>query len=276
MSRFAIKTPYLIIVIGLLVTVLGIVSLTRMPVDMFPSMNIPVIAVATFYSGMPPEQIESDITFHLERMFTLASGIDHIESRSLPGVSLIKVFFHPGTDADAAAAMISTFAMSDLKDMPPGTYPPIVLKSDASSLPVCLVTLKGEGLNESTLKDIGQNFVRNQLASVAGASVPQPFGGRWRQIMLYADPYKLEAHQLSLMDVVRSLNKANLILPAGDVQLGLLDYNIYTNSQLRTVQEIDQLPIKTVGQAPVRLADIGYAKDAQQIQTNIVRIDGQR
>ena len=135
---------------------------------------------------------------------------------------------------------------------------------------------KGEGLNETQLRDLAQFQVRNQIASVPGASVPQPFGGTYRQIMVYADPYKLEAHQLSLMDVVRSVNDSNLILPAGDVQIGPLDYNIYTNSQLRTVGEINQLPIKTVGQAPVRVADIGYAKDAQQIQTNIVRVDGQR
>src|SRR5581483_3209393 len=145
----------------------------------------------------------------------------------------------------------------------------------ASSLPVCLVTFKGEGLNETKLRDLAQFQVRNQLASVPGASVPQPFGGRYRQIMVYTDPYKLEAHQLSPMDVVRSLNNANLILPAGDVQVGMLDYSIYTNSQLRTINEINDLPIKTVGSAPVRVADIGYAKDAQQIQTNLVRVDGQ-
>src|SRR5206468_8261358 len=167
-------------------------------------------------------------------------------------------------------------AMAQLRRLPPGTLPPVVLKFDASSLPVCPVTFKGEGLNETARRDLAQFQVRNQIASVPGASVPQPFGGRYRQIMVYADPYKLEAHQLSLMDVVRSLNSANLILPAGDVQLGQLDYNIYTNSQLRTVGEINQLPLKTVRQSSVRVNDIGYAKDAQQIQTNLVRVDGQR
>jgi multidrug efflux pump subunit AcrB len=151
-----------------------------------------------------------------------------------------------------------------------------VLKFDASSLPVCLVTFKGEGMNETKLRDLAQYTVRNQIASVAGASVPQPFGGRYRQIMVYADPHKLEAHQLSLMDVVRSINDANLILPAGDVQIGQLDYSIYTNSQLRNVADINQLPIRTVGTAPVRVADVGTASDAQQIQTNVVRVDGQR
>jgi multidrug efflux pump subunit AcrB len=276
MSDFAIRNAHFIVVVCLIIVVLGTVSVIGMPVDMFPAMNIPVVAVATFYSGMPPEQIESDITYHLERQFTLGSGIDHIESRSLPGVSLVKVYFHPGTDADADAAMISTLAMSDLKDMPPGTYPPIVLKTDPSNLPVCLVALRGEGLNDSVLKDVAQNFVRNQLAAVPGASVPQPFGGRWRQIMLYADPYKLEANQLSPMDLVRSINEANIILPAGDVQIGRYDYNIYTNALLKGPQDIEQVPIKIVGQSPVRVGDVAVAKDSYALQYNIVRVDGQR
>jgi multidrug efflux pump subunit AcrB len=276
MSRFAIRNPYFIVVVCLIIAVVGVTSLVRMPVDMFPAMNIPVVVVATFYSGMPPEQIETDITSRFERFFTLGAGIEHIESRSLPGVSVIKVYFQPGTNPDSAVTTISNLAMAQLRRLPPGTLPPVVLKFDASSLPVCLVTLKGEGLNETALRDLAQFQVRNQIASVAGASVPQPFGGRYRQIMVYTDPYKLEAHQLSLMDTVRSLNTANLILPAGDVQLGQLDYNIYTNSQLRSVDEINQLPVKTVGQSPVRVADIGHAADAQQIQTNIVRVDGQK
>jgi multidrug efflux pump subunit AcrB len=276
MSRFAIRNPYFIVVVCLLIAVLGVTTLAQMPVDMFPAMNIPVVVVATFYSGMPPEQIETDITSRFERFFTLASGIDHIESRSLPGVSVIKVYFQPGSNADSAVTTISNLAMAQLRRLPPGTLPPVVLKFDASSLPVCLVTFQGEGLDETALRDLAQFQVRNQIGGTPGASVPQPFGGKYRQIMVYADPYKLEAHQLSLMDVVRSVDNANLILPAGDVQLGQLDYNLYTNSQLPTVQEIDQLPIKTVGQSPVRVADIGYAEDAQQIQTNIVRIDGQR
>ena len=276
MSRFAIRNPYFIVVICLVIAVVGVTSLFRMPVDMFPAMNIPVVVVATFYSGMPPEQIETDITSRFERFFTLGSGIEHIESRSLPGVSVIKVYFQPGVNPDSAVTTISNLAMAQLRRLPPGTLPPVVLKFDASSLPVCLVTFKGEGLTETILRDLAQFQVRNQIASVPGASVPQPFGGKYRQIMVYADPYKLEAHQLSLMDIVRSVNGSNLILPAGDVQIGSLDYNIYTNSQLRSVPEIDQLPIKMVGQSPVRVADIGHASDAEQIQTNVVRVDGQK
>jgi multidrug efflux pump subunit AcrB len=275
MSGFAIRNPYFIIVCCLVIAIVGAAVLVRMPVDLFPPINIPVVVVATFYSGMPPEQIETDITGRFERFFTLGSNIDHIESRSLPGVSLIKIYFQPGTNADADLSEISNLAMADLRKLPPGTLPPVVLKFDASSLPVCLITLKGEGLNETQLRDLGQYNVRNQVANVAGASVPQPFGGRYRQIMVYVDPLKLQAHELSVMDVVRTVNDSNLILPAGDVKIGPIDYNLYTNSQLPTTEEINHLPLKTVGNSSVMVQDIGKAMDGHAIQTNIVRVDGQ-
>ena len=258
-----------------MVCVVGVTTLVRMPVDLFPPIKIPVVVVATFFSGMPPEQIETDITGRFERFFTLASGIDHMESRSLPGVSLIKVYFQPGFNSDSAVTSIANLAMANLRKLPPGTLPPVVLKFDASSLPVCLITLKGEGLKEAALRDLGQYNVRNQVASVPGASVPQPFGGRYRQIMVYVDPLKLEARQLSVMDVVRTVNEANLILPAGDVKIGPFDYNLYANSQVDKVSDINQLPLKTVGNASVLVGDVGKAEDASQIQYNVVRVDGQ-
>ena len=275
MSGFSIRNPFFIIVCCLIVAIVGTVTLVRMPVDLLPPINIPVVVVATFYSGMPPQQIETNITNPFERFFTLASGVDHIESRSLPGVSLIKIYFQAGTNADADLSTISNLAMADLRRLPPGTLPPVVLKFDASSLPVCLITLKGEGLNETELHDLGQYNVRNQIANVPGASVPQPFGGRYRQIMVYVDPLKLAAHQLSPMDVVRQLNESNLILPAGDVKIGPFDYNLYSNSQAPTPGSINSMPLKTVGQSSVLVGDIGKAVDAQAIQTNIVRVDGQ-
>jgi multidrug efflux pump subunit AcrB len=253
----------------------GITTVVRMPVDLFPQIDIPVVVVATFYSGMPPQQIEADITNTFERFFTLGSNIDHIESRSLTGVSLIKIYFKPGTDSNAALSNIATLAMADLRRLPQGTLPPVVLKFDASSLPVCLVTLKGQGLNETRLKDLAQFEVRNQIAGVQGASVPQPFGGTYRQIQVFVDPVKLEAHQLSLMDVVHAINESNLILPAGDVRIGNMDYNIYANSQVAAADELNSFPLKTVGLGSVLVADIGKAEDAGAIQTNIVRIDGQ-
>ncbi len=276
MPKFALKYPFFIIMVCLVIVVLGVVSIASMPVDLFPKIDMPVVVVATFYSGMPPEQIEADITDTFERFFTLGNNIDHIESRSLTGVSLIKIYFQPGTDANAALSNISNLAMADLRRLPPGTLPPVVLGMDASSQPVCLVTLKGRGLNETDLKDLAQFQVRNQIASVPGASVPQPFGGRYRQIMVYVDPLKLEAHNLSLMDVVRSVNDSNLILPAGDVRIGPKDYNIYANSQVPTPEQINDLPLKSVGNASVLVGDIGKAEDSGTLQTNIVRIDGQR
>ena len=275
MSRFSIRHPYLVVVACLMVCVVGMTSLVRMPVDLFPPIKIPVVVVATFYSGMPPEQVENDITGRFERFFTLAAGIDHLESRSLSGVSLIKVFFQPGINPDAAVTTIANLAMANLRRLPPGTLPPVVLKFDASSLPVCLVTLKGEGLDETQLRDLGQFAVRNQMANVQGASVPQPFGGRYRQIMVYVDPLKLEAYGMSVMDVVRRVNDANLILPAGDVKIGRFDYNVYANSQINAIQEINRIPLKSVGQSTVLVGDVGQAKDAAQIQNCIVRVDGQ-
>ena len=225
---------------------------------------------------MPPEQIEGNITYHLERFFTLASGIDHMESRSLAGVSLIKVYFQPGVNPDSAVTTIASLAMAEISHLPPGTLPPFVLKLDASSLPVCLVTLKGQGLSETQLKDLAQNVLRNQLAGVSGASVPQPFGGRWRQMMLYVDPHKLESHAMSPMDVVRSINESNVILPAGDVQIGRFDYGIYANSQVTNLKDLNNVPVKLEGQSPVRISDIGEVKDAYSLQYNVVRVDGQR
>jgi multidrug efflux pump subunit AcrB len=276
MPKFALAYPYFIIMVCLVVAVVGVTTVGRMPVDLFPQINIPVVVVATFYAGMPPQQIEADITNTFERFFTLGSNIDHIESRSLTGVSLIKIYFQPGTDSDAALSNIANLAMADLRRLPPGTLPPVVLKFDASSLPVCLLTLKGQGLSETQLKDLAQFQVRNQVANVPGASVPQPFGGTYRQIQVFVDPMKLEAHQLSLMDVVNAINHSNLILPAGDVRVGNRDYNIYANSQVPKAEEINQVPLKSVGLGSVLVADVGKAEDAGALQTNIVRIDGQR
>jgi len=276
MSGFSIRNPYFIVVICLALMVIGVTSLARMPVDLFPSINLPEVVVATFYSGMPPQDIETDITDPLERFFTLASGIDHMESRSLLGVSIIKVYFQPGTNADADVTQLSNLALADLKRLPPDTLPPVVLKFDASSLPVCLVTLKGEGLNETQLHDIGQFTIRNQIAVVKGAEIPPPFGGKYRQIMVYVDPYKLASRQLSPMDVVSAINNSNLILPAGDVKVGPFDYYVYSNSLVDNMDQLGKIPVKTVGSSWVSVNDLGKAADANQIQYNLVRVDGQR
>jgi multidrug efflux pump subunit AcrB len=276
MPRFSIRNPYFIVVCCLALLVIGVTELQRMPVDLFPTINLPEVVVATFYSGMPPADIETDITDPLERWFTLASGIDHMESRSLLGVSMIKVFFQPGTNADADVTELSNLALADLKRLPPGTLPPVVLKFDASSLPVCLVTLKGEGLSETQLHDIGQFAIRNQIAVVKGSVIPPPFGGKYRQVMVYVDPDKLYSRQLSVSDVVSAVNESNLILPAGDVKIGPYDYYVYSNALVKKVDELNSIPLKTDGQRWVSVGDVGQAQDAAQIQYNVVRVDGQK
>src|SRR5580658_9217210 len=188
MPGFSIRNPYFIVVLCLTLAVIGISAGARMPVDLFPPINLPVVVVATFYSGMPPQDIEVDITNPLERFFTQASGLDHMESRSMLGVSIIKAYFQAGTSSDADVTQLSNLALADLKRLPPGTLPPLVLKSDASSLPVCLVTVKGEGLNETQLHELAQFQIRNQIAVVKGSEIPPPFGGKYRQGMVYVDP----------------------------------------------------------------------------------------
>jgi HAE1 family hydrophobic/amphiphilic exporter-1 len=276
MPGFSIRNPYFIIVICLVLLVIGVTSIARMPVDLFPPINLPEVVVATFYSGMPPQDIETDITDPLERFFTLAAGVDHMESRSLLGVSIIRVYFQPGTSPDADVTELSNLALADLKRLPPGTLPPVVLKFDASSLPVALVTVKGEGLNETQLHDYAQFQIRNQIAVVPGAEIPGVFGGTYRQIMVYVDPLKLLSRQLSPMDVVGAVNDSNLILPAGDVKMGPYDYFVYSNSLVDNMDQLDQVPLKIKGHSWVTVGDVGKAEDAHGIQTNIVRIDGQK
>ena len=276
MPKFALRFPYFILMLCLMVALVGVVSLFSMPVDLFPDIDMPVVVVATFYNGMPPQQIEADITNTFERFFTLAANVDHSESRSLTGVSLIKIYFKPGTDPNAALSNVANLAMADLRRLPPGTLPPVVLGLTASSQPVCLVTLEGKGLNETQLKDYAQFQVRNQISNVAGASVPQPYGGTYRQIQVYVDPLKMEARNLSLNDVVQAVNSSNLILPAGDVRIGDKDFNIYANSQFPDAESMNQMPLKSVGNGSVLVGDIGHAVDAGALQYNIVRINGER
>jgi multidrug efflux pump subunit AcrB len=273
---FSLRNPYTIIVGALVIVILGVTAFLRMPVDVFPDIKIPAVVVATFYQGMPPLDMEDNITFRYERFFTLGSNIEHVESRSLSGVSIIKVFFQPGTNIEAAAAQMGTLAMADLGIMPPGTLPPLVLQYDASSLPVVLVTVEGKGYGETQLEDEARYNIRNQLATVPGASVPIPFGGKFRQVMVYVHPQALQARGLSLMNVVHALNKSNLILPAGDVKIGAKDYYIYSNSMISKVPDISKVPVKIGrGQAPVLIGDVANVDDSSQIQYNKVLINGQ-
>ena len=245
MPGFSLRNPHTVIVGALLTIILGVAAFLSMPVDVFPNLDIPVAVVATFYPGMPPLDIEADITTRFERFFTLGSDIDHMESRSLPGVSIIKVFFQPGVDLSAATATLGNLAMADLRHLPPGTLPPLILKSGASSLPVTLVTVAGQGFSEAQLRDQAQYNIRNWIATVSGTSVPPPFGGKYRQIMAYVNRDALQARGLTLMDVAHSLDDANLIIPAGDAKIGTTDYFVYSNSMIDDPADIDQVPVKS-------------------------------
>ncbi len=275
MPAFSIRNPYFIVVCSLIVCIVGITVLLRMPVDMFPRLDLTAVVTATLYPGMPPEQVEKNITERQERFFTLAPGIEHIESRSMTGAGIIKLFFQPGANPDSAVSTVANLALAEMRRMPPGTLPPYVLRFDASSIPVCLIALRGEGLTEAALRDVGHYRVRTQVAKISGAAVPPPFGGRYRQIMVYVDPQKLEAHQLSSMDVVRAVNDSNVILPSGNIRVGPVDYPIFTNSQFTDLEGITSLPLKTRGTAQVTVGDVATVRDAAQIQYNIVRVDGQ-
>ncbi len=275
MPSFALRNPYVIIVGALAITILGITAFTQMPVDVFPDIKIPRWSLPRFTRACHPLDMEDNITFRYERFFTLGSNIAHIESRSLAGVSIIKVYFQPGTNVATAAAQMGTLAMADLGIMPPGTLPPLVLQYDASSLPVVLVTLEGAGYSETQLEDQARYNVRNQLATVAGASVPIPFGGKFRQIMAYVNRDALQARGMSLLDVVHGIDQSNLILPAGDAKIGPTDYYIYSNSMIPKIDDINRVPVKIGrGQAPVLLGDVGHVEDASQIQYNKVLING--
>ena len=280
MSSFAIKYPFFILMFCLMVVVVGITTVARMPVDLFPEINIPVVVVATFYSGMPPQQIEADITDSYERFFTLGSNINHIESRSLPGVSLIKIYFQPGTDANSAVSNISNLAMANLRRLAAGD----AAAGGAEVRRVEPAGVPGHAGRPGLERDaIARTWRSSRCATRSRTFRAPPCRNRMAapiarsRFMLI--PVKLEAHQLSVMDVVRSVNESNLILPAGDVRIGTKDYNIYANSQVPVVDEINAMPIKTDKQGQVGenvlVGDVGKAEDAGQLQYNIVRVDGQ-
>jgi multidrug efflux pump subunit AcrB len=275
MPRFSLRNPHLIIVAALLITLLGVLSFARMPVDVFPRLYIKAAVVATFYPGFAPLAMEQDITSRYERFFTLGSGIRRIESRSIPGVSAITVYFHHNVNIGVGAADLATLAMGDLGLMPPGTLPPLVLEYNASSsIPVILVTVAGP-YDETELQNEGRYNVRNFMATVEGASVPYPFGGKIRQIMAYVDRQKLQAQGITLDDAVNAINATNQILPSGDAKIGPYDWYIYSNGQVPSTEALNHVPIKIgPGQAPTYFADVGKAENAAEIQYNKVLIDG--
>src|SRR5437773_6124098 len=276
MVRAPLKNPYAVVAVSLMVILLGVVSYQKMVVDIFTEIKVPVVAVATFYKGMGPSEMEGAVTLRLEQLYLQASYVEHIESRSLPGVSLIKIYFHPEYNVDAGLAEITSLTYSALRLMPKGLFPPTIIKFGATNLPIANLVLSSPSLGEKEVRDIAYFTVRPQLGTVQGVSLPPTFGGTIRQITIFLDREKMLARGVSIDQVVKAVNTENLLVPAGDVKIGDFDYNVYSNSIVSLVEEMNDFPIKVTNGVPVFLKEVGTASDSTSVQVNVVRANGRR
>ena len=275
--RLALRRPYTFVVLSLLLFIVGPVVMLRTPVDIFPNIDIPVVSVIWNYAGMSPRELSDRIVLPFERsLTTTVNDIEHSESQTLNGISVTKIFFRPTVNISQAVAQVTAISQTALRQYPQGTTPPLVIQYSASSVPVLQLGLSGDGLTEQQLNDFGQNFVRTQLATVQGAALAFPYGGKQRQVQVDINTHKLQAYGLSASDVVNAVNAQNIILPAGDVKMGHIDYPVETNSAPTSIAALNGLPIKTVNGATIYIRDIGNVRDGFPPQTNIVRVDGQR
>ncbi len=274
LTRAALKNPFAVFAICMIVIILGTVSFQKMKVDIFPDINIPVILVSTFYKGLSPSEMEGAITLRFEQQFLQASYIEHIESQSLAGISYIKVFFQPEYSIDAAQSELTSLAYSIIRLLPPGVFPPSVYKFGVASLPIGLLTVSSDRLSEKEMRDLAYFTVRPQMATIPGISAPPTLGGKVRQVTVFMDQAKMLARGVSPSDVVKALNSQSAILPAGDVKVGDLDYYVYSNTLIEVIDQINDIPIKVVNGTPVFVRDIGTASDSAAVQTSIVRVNG--
>ncbi len=275
--RIALDRPYTFVVLALLLLILAPVVITRTPTDIFPSINIPVVAVAWQYTGLNPEELEGRLTSVYERVLTTTvDNIEHIESTTVNGQAIVKIFLQPTASLDTANAQVTAISQAVLRQLPPGTLPPLIINYSASSVPILQLGLSGKGLSEQQLNDMGQNFVRPQLVTVPGAVIPWPYGGKQRQIMIDLNQDLLQAKELSPQDVLNALTNQNLVLPGGTAKIDQFEYDVRVNSSPRTVVELNDLPIKQTGSTTIYLRDIANVRDGFAPQTNIVRQDGHR
>jgi multidrug efflux pump subunit AcrB len=275
--RVALQRPYTFVVLAIAILLVGPLAIARMPVDIFPNINIPVIAVSWTYQGLAAEELSNRMVSIYERMLTTTvNDIEHIESQTVRGTSMVKIFFQPGVRIEMAMAQVTGISQTSLRQMPPGTTPPLIISYSASTVPVLQLALSGESLSEQQLYDLGTNFLRVQLATVQGAAIPQPYGGKQPQIVVDLDPSALQAKGLSPADVVAAIGAQNLILPAGTAKLGAFEHDVDINASPRTVEELNALPIRTVGRAPIYIRDVAHVRNGFPPQTNIVRVNGRR
>jgi multidrug efflux pump subunit AcrB len=275
--RLALRQPYTVAILCFVLLLMGGLAIAGMPVDIFPAIDIPVVAVVWTYPGLSAEDMEKRIVLLNERgLSSTVDGIERIESQSTPGIGLLKVYFQPGTSIGNAIAQISASSATSLKAMPPGLTPPYIIQSNASNVPVAQLTLSSSSIPEEQISDYGQNFIRLRLFTVPGLSTPAPYGGKTREITIDVDPQQLNAKGLSAQDVVAALQSSNVILPAGTARIGLREYNVAMNSSPSAVDQFNQIPIKVVNNAPVLIGDVARVRDGFAEQTNIVRVNGRR
>ena len=275
--QLALKRPYTFVIMALLIVILGVMAVVRMPTDIFPEIDIPVVSVIWTYGGVSPEEMASIITVRSERSFTISvNDIQHIESQSLPGLGIIKIFFHPGAKVEAAVAQLAAASQATLRALPTGITPPNILRYNASSVPILQLSISSDTLTEQQLYDYGYNFIRTQMATVQGATFPLPYGGRPRQVSVDLDPHALFAQGLSASDVVNAVNAQSLVLPSGSVKIGAQEYAVRLNSSPDVVSAFNKLPIREVHGATVYVGDVAHVRDGYAVQTNIVRHNGAR
>jgi multidrug efflux pump subunit AcrB len=275
--RLALRRPYTFIVMAMLIVIMGVLSILRMPTDIFPNIDIPVISVIWNYGGLPPEEMERRIVNNYERaLTTTVNNIEHIESQSLSGISIIKIFFQPGVRTESSIAEVTAVSQTVLRAMPPGTLPPLVIRYSASNVPIMQLALGGASLTEQQLFDFGVNFIRADLATIPGAQLPWPYGGKQRQVMIDIDPRRLYARGLSPRDVNAALGAQNIVLPAGTVKMGSIEYPVRTNASPSLLDEIAQIPIRAVGETPIYMRDVATVRDGNSPQTSMVHVGGRR
>ncbi len=275
--RVALNRPYTFVVLALLILGIGPLTIARTPTDIFPNIDIPVVVAMWQYGGLSAQEMADRIISNYERSLTTAvNDIEHVESTSLRGVSVVKIFLQPGAKVDLAVAQVTAVSQAMLRQSPAGTTPPFILQYNASSVPIIQLALSGRGLSEQQLFDLGVNFMRPQLATVSGAALPWPYGGKQPQVQVDLDPEALQAKNLAPSDVVQAISNQNLILPSGTSKIGSFEYDVDLNASPRTVEELNDLPIKTVRGTPIYIRDVAHVRNGYPPQTNIARVDGQR
>src|ERR1700758_3581551 len=276
--KIALRRPYTFVVLAILILVMGLLSIFRTPTDIFPNIDIPVISIIWNYSGLVPEDMSDRIVTVTERaLTTTVDNIEHIESQSLYGIAVVKVFLQPTANLQQGIAQITAVSQTQLKQLPPGTTSPLILAYSASSVPVLQLALSGKNLSEQQLNDYGLNFIRTQLITVPGASVPYPYGGKQREVMVDLNTTALQSKGLSPLDVVNAISVQNLILPSGTSKIGSREYDVtIPNAAPQTIADLNRIPLKTVGGTTIYIKDVAWVRDGFPPQTNIVKVNGQR